>query len=199
MPIWRRYSFLKRNAALSRDAFSTHYEQVHGPLAAGLEGFRKFATAYRQNHVEGDGDHGFDGLTITTQSHREDYSKGFFNHSDYAKVQPDEQYLFDVGKTVSVLGTEEPEIDGPRTRWKVLMLADAVPSGARGLTRLVRNALDLGSASALGFGGASFDHGTLWELWFDSAQSRERFVAQVEGASIAAPVREVHVYGPETA
>lgn len=191
---WRRYSFLRRNPALGRDAFSHHYETVHGPLAAGLEGFRKFASAYLQNHVEGSGEYGFDGLTITTQVPRADYSTGFFNHPDYAKVQPDEQYLFDVGRTVSVLGTEETLLDGPRTRWKVLVLSDDRPAEGPGIVRLARNPLHRASASALGFGGATFDHSTLWELWFTTEAERGAFLKHGEGGPPTVPVREVHVY-----
>lgn len=193
MPVCRRYSFLKRNPALGREAFSAHYESVHGPLAAGLEGFRKYATAYLQNHVESDEESPFDGLTITTQVPRANYSEGFFSHPDYAKVQPDEQYLFDVGNTVSVLGEEQPWQTGPRSRWKVLFLGALTLEGIPGLGRVTRNLLDMQSASALGFGGASFQHDVLWELWFASETERSAFVTPLKREAI--PVREINIYG----
>ncbi|MFM6991810.1 MAG: EthD domain-containing protein [Rhodoferax sp.] len=206
---WRRHSLLFRNPALNQEQFSRHYETHHGPLAASLEGFRKYCWRYVQNHVESlpDGrEPRFHGITMTSQVPRVDYRKGFFNEPDYEKVKPDELYLFDVSRTVSVLGCEEPAEGGLPTPWKALLLAqpDFLDSWQPvGLTRKVLNSLDTSSASALGFNSSQFSYGLLVELWFTSEAARDEAYAQVaaqdfnSSAPFFLPVREVLIYGPE--
>lgn len=209
-PVFKRNSLLKRNPSHTRDHFSRYYEDNHGPLAASLPGFRKFSARYIQNHVEDlpDGQEPlFDGVTMTTQVPRDDYTRGFFNEPDYEKVKPDEIYLFDLTKTVSVLGREELIIAGPATPHKALILTHRGSLAAMRMpvpSRLVLNHLDRATASALGFSAGSFDHDLLAEAWFDSAKERNRAfdaVAQFNrdqaGRAIFLPVREVLIFGPE--
>jgi hypothetical protein len=205
---YRRHSLLRRNPALSREAFSMHYELTHGPLASSQAGFRQFASRYIQNHVErlpDDSEPLFDGVTMTTQVPRDDYTKGFFNHPDYANVQDDERYLFDIAKTVSLLGWEEVVVDGPVTQFKALLLmASAVftQDGLHTASRLVANHLDVQTASALGFSKGAFNYDLLLEVWFDDAPARtaayREYTRPTKGLPpIFLPVREVLVYGPE--
>lgn len=190
----RRFSFLRRNPALNRATFSHHYETVHGPLAASLDGFRAFATEYVQNHVVGNAPAAFDGVTATTQVPRQDYDTGFFHHPDYAKVQPDERYLFDITATVSVLGTETVVRDLPPTGYVALIL-DASPSSGPTLAgRLSRNDLKVQTASALGFGGATLQHNILWEAWFPEAATREAALADLPAGALGLPVRQVRIF-----
>tara|TARA_R110002020_G_scaffold109430_16_gene253171 strand:+ start:37252 stop:37893 length:642 start_codon:yes stop_codon:yes gene_type:complete len=199
-PVYRRHSLLKRNAGLTRSQFSAHYEGFHGPLAANLAGFRKFATTYLQNHVEPSSDAQdtpFDGVTMTTQTPRHDYTRGFFNDPDYEKVKADELYLFDIGTTVSVLGREDLAKEGPRTRWKALLLGSGSPDLPATAGRVVLNHLDVNTASALGFGGSAFDFEYLAELWFESESDRATSVETADPGHVVLPVREITIYSPD--
>lgn len=199
-PAVRRHSLLARNLNLTRSEFSSHYETFHGPLAAGLPGFRRYATRYLQNHVEPDRDMTqtlFDGVTMTTQVRRNDYSVGFFTDPDYEKVKSDEQYLFDISKTVSVLGKEGEVKEGPRTRWKALVLGNASTTLPDTAVRVELNHLDVSTASALGFGEGVFTYDLLAELWFASQAERAAVDVGQDKGRVFLPVREVLVYGPE--
>lgn len=208
-PVVRRHSLLRRNTALTREQFSRHYEHHHGPLAAGLAGFRRFTSRYVQNHVEelpGAAQPPLDGVTMTTQVPREDYRQGFFNDPDYAKVKPDELYLFDIASTVSVLGREEIAIDPPAAGDKALVLMQAGTAdlgSLPGLVRLVLNHLDRASASALGFGASRLEHDLLAELWFERGARTgacRRLALEARpgvAAPLVLPVREVLIFGPE--
>jgi hypothetical protein len=186
----KRHSFLKRRPGMSRPAFSSHYLDHHGPLAAGLAGFRQYAFRYLQNHIDEDLTRGedppFDGLTMTFQVPRADYRQGFFQHPDYAHVRPDEEYLFDLSATVSVLGEEQIVFDRAPGGEKAIILAACgsadVPLagdfGPRtfeefGLRRAICNRLDTGTATALGFGRSALAYDLLWEVFFDSADRRQ--------------------------
>ena len=134
MSVFKRHTLLKRHPALTRAGFSQHYRTVHGPLAAAQPGFRQFAYKYVQNHVEesfpGGEEPPFDGMTTTFQAPRSDYRQGFFQHPDYANVRPDEERLFDLAATVSILGEEkilsgQPSADGSKAI--ILTHADGGP------------------------------------------------------------------------
>jgi len=209
-PVFKRHSLLKRSVSHTREHFSRYYEQHHGPLASSLRGFRKFSERYIQNHVEDlpeGGEPLFDGVTMTTQVPREDYTRGFFNEPDYEKVKPDEIYLFDLSKTVSVLGREELIIDGPPTPHKALILTHMGMLAAMKMpppSRLVLNHLDRATASALGFSAGSFDYDLLAEVWFEDAEVRAQAFQSVKvfnrdqpSQAVFLPVREVLIFGPE--
>lgn len=177
-----RFSFLARNDALSPEQFRHHYEFVHGPLASSLEGFRKYSSRYVQNHVVTKlaGRYlDIDGITATTQVPREDYRTGFFQEPDYAKVQPDEEYLFDLTRTSSVLGRQD-EGNPQRGAHKLFALADATSEST--LRTLLTDApvsftrLETDTASALGFGKSSFIFDLAIEAWFDDPEELQRSV-----------------------
>jgi hypothetical protein len=188
----KRFSLLRRNPALTNAMFSRHYREVHGPLAAAQAGFRQFAYRYDQNHVEadllGDDDPPFNGITMTFQVPRTDYRQGFFQHPDYANVRPDEEYLFDLSRTVSLLGEEMVVLAGEGTA-KAIILCRSGQSGEPddhsrregglgGIRKAIRNDLDPSSTSALGVGQASVEYGCLWEIWFDSPEARGGCLAE---------------------
>lgn len=182
MPVIKRHSFLKRHSGMSRPAFSRHYLDHHGPLAASLVGFRQYAFRYLQNHIDedltGGGDPPFDGLTMTFQVPREDYRQGFFQHPDYAKIRPDEEYLFDLSATVSVLGEENIVFGHGTGGEKAIILAsrdrDLRPGvfDTYGLRQVICNLLDTKTATALGFGKSAFSYDCLWEIYFASPDAR---------------------------
>jgi hypothetical protein len=202
--------------------FSRHYREVHGPLAAAQAGFRQFAYRYDQNHVEADlfghDDPPFNGITVTFQVPRPDYRRGFFQHPDYANVRPDEEHLFDLSRTVSLLGEETVVLAGEGAAKAMIVVrpgASGVPEdlnmgdGSRGSIRgAIRNDLDAASASALGVGQASVEYGRLWEIWFDSPEARARCLAETSFLSlvcrgdpqevlVALAVRELTIYQRE--
>lgn len=198
--IYRKHSLLKRHPRHTPEAFSHHYETFHGPLASNQAGFRLFTTRYIQNHTEsspGGGEPTFDGITMTTQVPRSDYSTGFFTHPDYVNVKPDEMYLFDIERTISVLGKEEIVIDGSKSPHKVVVITSRHRMELEPLKELLRvefNNLDTSTASALGFGKSSFSHDLIAELWFASGTAREmawHTIASRDPAAIPLLVREV--------
>jgi hypothetical protein len=208
-PVVKRHSLLKRNPRHSREFFSAYYQAQHGPLAARQAGFRKFTTRYLQNHVLDlpDGaEPAFDGISMTTQVPRADYSAGFFGEPDYENVKQDELYLFDMSSTVSVLGEAITRREGPASDHKALLLChDSQPAAWEfpGVVRLIANRLDLRSVSALGFRSASFEYDLLAEIWFESGEARSR-AFRLDAASRPAmsaarllPVREVLIFGPD--
>ncbi|MEP9386037.1 EthD domain-containing protein [Mesorhizobium sp. KR9-304] len=206
--VWKRNSFLKRNPALTRRGFRRHYAEVHGPLAASQAGFRRHTLRYVQNHVEAgeDDETLFDGITMTTQVPRADYTRGFFHEPDYANVKPDELYLFDIDRTVSVLGEVIVSPTVAPQGYKAVLLSGAGWSPPahlciEGASQLSASRLDVSNASALGFSGAVFVHPYMVEAWFAAAEDRDRAVDSPElllgAGSIGLPVTEILIFGPE--
>ncbi|QQS11111.1 MAG: EthD domain-containing protein [Rhodospirillales bacterium] len=188
----KRFSMLRRHPALTREIFSRHYLEVHGPLAAAQTGFQRFAYRYDQNHVEGDllgdDDPPFTGVTVTFQVPRTDYRQGFFQHPDYANVRPDEERLFDMSRTVSVLAEETVVVAGEGAAKAIIACRSGTPRAPEDhamvgplpgcIRKLVRNDLDTASASALGLGRAAVEYGRIWEVWFDSPEARARCLSE---------------------
>lgn len=188
----KRFSLLRRNPALTPEMFSRHYREIHGPLAAAQAGFRQFAYRYEQNHVEADllgsDDPPFDGITVTFQVPRPDYRQGFFQHADYANVRVDEERLFDLSRTVSLLGEEYVVAPSSEEGAKAIVVCrpadpedrDPAAIGRGAVRKAICNTLDASSASALGVGQASVAYGELWEIWFASPQARAGCLADSE-------------------
>jgi hypothetical protein len=217
----KRFSLLHRRSQMERTRFLEHYENIHGPLAAGQEGFRQFTYRYHQNHVQAGFAAGletpYDGISVTYQKPRADYRDGFFNHPDYANVRADEAFLFDLDATVSVLGREQIvcERDGATAK-AIFLVADGEGTAMDGVIvdppavvrKAVRNSLDGGSASALGIGEATSPWREIWEVWFASDADRERAcrdrttLATLDGnllspTTVALAVRELVVFSEE--
>ncbi|HYZ34238.1 MAG TPA: EthD domain-containing protein, partial [Crenalkalicoccus sp.] len=190
--VHKRFSLLKRHQRLTREEFSAHYRDVHGPLASGLAGFRRYTYRYVQNHVlaapGAAGDPPFDGVTETFQMPRRDLTRGFFQTPDYAAARRDEEVLFDLSRTASVLGRERVPVDGPEAACKCMVLLATevgpgdLPAAAVGavrdalprIRRWVDNALLTASAGALGGTARPFPYDRIAELWFDDAAELDR-------------------------
>lgn len=175
----KRLSLLRRRPEMSQGEFWEQYATVHGPLAAAQPGFRKFAYQYVQNDIRSvltsDARWDYDGLSVTWQVPRRDYGRGFFHHPDYANVRPDEERLFDLAVTVSVLATENVVWIGNTTAFKTIVVATEperpIHALARfsGLSRAVCNVVDRTSAGALGSDPRVLRWDRVWELWWMSA------------------------------
>lgn len=199
-----RFSFLVRNPALTAQEFRAHYRDVHGPLAAAQAGFRKYTTRYVQNHVREvlrAGEVAADGITATTQVPRADYGVGFFDEPDYPVAQRDERYLFDVGRTRSVVGRRVVHQDDGRTGTAVLALrpepgTDPDNLGGLGARAWSVFAIDTTRASALGFGAADFHAGELVRAVFADAEVARAVVEQTPQWTEAWLVDELQIFGP---
>lgn len=168
-----RYSLLVRNARHTPEEFRRHYLEHHGPLALAQAGFRRFTLEYVQNHCIrrlAGSELQLDGISATTQLPREDYRIGFFQEPDYAMVQPDEEYLFDVSRVCSVLAEREPA-EGAGGAFKGFALArDAAADELLAAVAPARHRIsriDVSTASRLGFGGSTFEYDTVVEFWND--------------------------------
>jgi hypothetical protein len=203
-PTVKRLSLLKRNPGLTRAQFFAHYESIHGPLASAQPGFRKFTYCYVQNHFtrefRRDGEPLFDGMTATYQVPRADMQRGFFQEPDYlAFVRPDEERLFDLARTRSILATESVVLDGEGTAWKGVALCRAGGGEGlrklRGLRRLVVNDLIASSAGVLGGTGApdGFEFGHVAEMWFEDASRLEQALGS-EGYPHVFSAREITIF-----
>lgn len=174
-----RYGFLVRSEELTPEQFHDHWENSHGPLAMSLAGFRANTVRYVQNHCLPGAR--VDGIVATYQRERDDYSRGFYHEPDYPVIQVDEQYLMDLSRTVSMLGEFSELVPGDRTEHKAIVLLPAGEAVAdHGAVKVTAVALHRDTASALGFGPAQFEWQTLVELWFDTAEQRDRAQAAHE-------------------
>ena len=220
-PVVKRFSLLRRRGQMERTRFLEHYENIHGPLAAGQEGFRQFTYRYLQNHVQAGAAAGpdtpYDGISVTYQKPRMDYRDGFFNHPDYANVRADEVFLFDLDATVSVLGREQVVCEREGAVAKAILLVadsaskatdDAIVDPPPAVRKAIRNSLDGGSASALGIGEATSPWREIWEIWFASAAERDRACREraalaafggslLSAATVALAVRELVVFSED--
>jgi hypothetical protein len=202
-PAVKRLSLLKRNPGLTRAQFFAHYESIHGPLASAQPGFRKFTYCYVQNHFtrefRRDGEPLFDGMTATYQVPRADMQRGFFQEPDYlAFVRPDEERLFDLARTRSILATESVVLDGEGTEWKGIALCGAGGGEGfrklRGLRRLVVNDLIASSAGVLGGAPGGFEFGRVAEMWFEDASWLEQALGSAGGPPDDAGGEPVHLF-----
>jgi len=208
-PVYKRLSFLTRHPVLNLEEFHAYYLQHHGPLAAAQAGFRRYAYGYVQNHVlrpQAGCIAAFDGLTCTYQVPRADYTRGFFNTEDYRRVvRPDEERVFDLEATRSVLAVEAKDKGARQGAFKYLLLGNAGDSAIAGLLErcgalpgfsgAVFNRLRTETATGLG-GGANSGFGcdALVELWLGQAGQTEQVAAAVEEMPQILHVREHVIY-----
>jgi hypothetical protein len=202
-PTVKRLSLLKRSASLTREQFFVHYESVHGPLASSQRGFRKFTYCYVQNHFtrefRHDGEPAFDGMTATYQVPRADMQRGFFQEPDYLQfVRPDEERLFDLTRTRSILAIESVVLDGEPTAWKAIALCSAGGAESfrklRGVRRFVVNDLIASTAGVLGGTPGKFDFSNVAEMWFEDDARMERTLGSEEFPSDDGHSESVHLF-----
>ena len=203
MAVIKRHSFLKRHAGMTRPAFSRHYLEHHGPLAAGLGGFRQFAYRYLQNHFDedfsGDGDPPFDGLTMTFQVPRPDYRRasssipttprsGRTRSTCSTCQQPCRCWVRSRSSSTVHRAAKRPSFS-PRAGPQTFALPSTFEEFA--VRRAIRNRLDTKTATALGFGPSAFAWDHLWEVFFASADRRQaackdpRFIARFSSPTTA--------------
>lgn len=208
-PVYKRLSFLKRHPTLNLEEFHAYYLHHHGPLAAAQPGFRRYAYGYVQNHVlrpQASCIAAFDGLTCTYQVPRADYTRGFFHTDDYRRVvRPDEERVFDLEATRSVLAVEAGAEGARAGRLKYLLLSslddDAIAAclsrGAAmpGFAGAVFNRLLIATATGLGGGnGTGFGCDALLELWLEEAQPLDAVAALIGAEALVLQVREHVIY-----
>ena len=135
--------FLKRNPALSRDAFHQHWRETHGGLFADSQAMKNYIVRYEQNHrLQADyrrdpddtpfAQQGFDGVTVIWYESLDAFSEMSQDAYYQQHVVPDEQQLLD-GQQVHwiIAGSEDTIVDKPGAR---------VEAGAKLLCLLRRNA-----------------------------------------------------------
>ena len=104
---------VKRNPALTPEAFHRHWREVHARLVADTPSFARRIVRYEQNHrTEADycrGEVDFDGVAIAWYRSREDMD-ALFEDPDYLSIiAPDEARLSDQARNVWIV-TEEEEV-----------------------------------------------------------------------------------------
>lgn len=108
--------FVKRNPALSPEAFHRHWREVHGPLIRNTQTVARHLLAYEQNpramqdYERGEPD--WDGVAIAWYADQAAMD-ALFQEPDYlALIAPDEQYLSDPKATQWILCHEERRVIG---------------------------------------------------------------------------------------
>jgi uncharacterized protein (TIGR02118 family) len=103
--------FVKRNPALSPEAFHRHWREVHARLVAGTPSVARHILRYEQNPRSADdyarGEVEFDGVAIAWYRSREDMEALFAEPEYLEKIQPDEAYLSDAARNVWIVTDEE--------------------------------------------------------------------------------------------
>lgn len=123
---------VKRNPALSREAFHRHWREVHAKLVADTPSVARHIVRYEQ-HTRTDedyarGDVDFDGVAIAWYRSREDMEALFAEPAYRDRVQPDEAFLSDAPRNVWIVTEEE----------RVVLPADGVGVATRDRTGRLR-------------------------------------------------------------
>ena len=104
---------VKRNPALTPEAFHRHWREVHARLVADTPSVASRIVRYEQNHRTEDdyarGEVDFDGVAIAWYRSREDMDALFADPDYQAIVAPDEARLSDSARNVWIV-TEEEEV-----------------------------------------------------------------------------------------
>jgi hypothetical protein len=116
--------FLRRNPALSRDAFHRHWLDSHGPLIARTPELARHIVRYEQNHRldvdyqrDDPAEPGFDGATVQWMESMDSFG-AFVREPKYAQlIAPDEAYFLD-RSSLALLFTDDEviQIDGGAAR-----------------------------------------------------------------------------------
>ncbi|MFA5608367.1 MAG: EthD domain-containing protein [Leucobacter sp.] len=168
-----RFGFLRRLPSLDHYEFARHWRTVHGPLVAGLEGFTTFTERYIQNHlIEGEDSSWIDGVSMTHQRAREDYSAGFFEHADVLHSQNDELHFLDTRNSEFYMGPRRVLRQSPEGAHKIIVLAesDAIEESVPYASRLsITRALDADENAKL----------CIVEAWFSDEDAATRVLQTV--------------------
>lgn len=103
--------FVKRNPALTPDAFHRHWRDVHARLVSETPSVARHLVRYEQNprsvedYERGEVD--FDGVAIAWYRSREDMEALFAEPEYEARIRPDEARLSDVERNVWIVTEDE--------------------------------------------------------------------------------------------
>ena len=104
---------VKRNPALSPEAFHRHWREVHARLVSETPSVARHIVRYEQNHrTEADyarGEVEFDGVAIAWYESQAAMDALFAEPEYLEKIAPDEAYLSDAERNVWIV-TEEEEV-----------------------------------------------------------------------------------------
>ena len=104
---------VKRNPALTPEAFHAHWRDVHARLVSETPSVARHIARYEQNHRTPEdyerGEVDFDGVAIAWYRSREDMDAVFQEPEYLAKIAPDEARLSDMERNVWLV-TEEEEV-----------------------------------------------------------------------------------------
>jgi hypothetical protein len=190
----KSFIMLARRPDLSQEAFSRHWREIHGPLAAGMPEVWKYSQRYVQNHLVrplfGNGlAGGISGVAESWQRPRAD-SGNFLDEPRYMEVlRPDELKFLDLEACAVLLTEERVTLDGPEATIKLLGFVN--DAAARALARVERarrrdeNRVLKDRGRSLQPTAASVDCDLCVELWFDDLADAERALGDVE-ANLAA-------------
>ena len=108
--------FIKRNAALSPEAFHRHWRDVHAELLRSTPSVSRHLLRYEQNpraladYARGEPD--WDGVAIAWYRDQAALDALFGEPEYLAKIAPDERYLSDPSRTQWILCDEERSVIG---------------------------------------------------------------------------------------
>lgn len=126
----RKIAFLVRRPDLSRDEFTRHWREQHGPLVARSPGYERYRLGYAQNHVLGTTGIGrpflWDGMAEFwlpgTTPNEDDFSATPIYRD---RIAVDERLFIDMDATVSMAATETRILDGHGAAKVVIAAAGA--------------------------------------------------------------------------
>lgn len=132
----KKIAFLVRRPDLSREQFTRHWREQHGPLVAQSPGYERYRLGYAQNHVLGPTAIGqafpWDGMAEFWLPGEAPNEEDFSSTPIYReRIAVDERLFIDMGATVSSTATETRVVDGHGPA-KVVIAAAGVagtPSG----------------------------------------------------------------------
>lgn len=108
--IYKKIAFLAPRADLTREAFLSYWEKIHGPVVASAPDYGRWRRRYVQNHIVSPGPIGrapdFGGMAMFWLPGANEDEYGLTStYRDH--IRPDELNFIDMDSTVSMTATEE--------------------------------------------------------------------------------------------
>ena len=108
--------FVKRNPALSREAFHREWREIHGRLVAETPSVARHILRYEQNPRSPEdyerGDDTFDGVAIAWYESREEMEALFQEPEYLERIRPDEERLSDAPRNLWIVCEDEHVVIG---------------------------------------------------------------------------------------
>ena len=191
----KSFIMLTRRPDLSQEAFSRHWREIHGPLAAGMPEVWKYSRRYVQNHLVRplfqNGPAGeFSGVAESWQRSRAD-GRDFLDEPRYMEVlRPDELKFLDLAACAVLLTEERVALEGPEAAVKLLGFVNDAAAAALAAVdtarRRVENRVLKDRGRSLQSTAASVGCDLCVELWFDSLADAERALGDLQAGLAAA-------------